>query len=174
MFPGRKIFLIGFMGSGKSTVGRKLAARLGWSFIDLDDRIEEKAGMKIPEIFKEKGEAWFREMESTILHDLVNYTDFVISTGGGAPCYDDNMDFMLRSGLTVYLKLTPAQLKERLIKSKTVRPLLKNINASELINFISQKLQEREKWYSRASITIDGFEIDISHLISLVRQWKEQ
>ncbi len=173
MHPGRKIFLIGFMGSGKSTTGRKLAARLGWSFVDLDDRIEERAGMKIPEIFSEKGEAWFREMESTVLHDLANSADLVVSTGGGAPCHDNNMDLMLSSGLTVYLKLTPAQLKNRLLNSKTERPLLKNINEVDLTDFISQKLLEREKWYSRAALTIDGFETDISSLISLARHWKE-
>lgn len=173
MHPGRKIFLIGFMGSGKSTTGRKLAARLRWSFVDLDDRIEERAGMKIPEIFSEKGEAWFREMESSVLQDLAHNTDLVVSTGGGAPCHDDNMDFMLRSGLTVYLKLTPEQLKNRLKNSKTERPLLKNINEPDFTDYISRKLREREKWYSRAAITIDGFETDISSLISLVRHWKE-
>jgi shikimate kinase len=173
MHPGRKIFLIGFMGSGKSTSGKKLADRLGWSFIDLDERIEERAGMKIPEIFANKGEAWFREMEATVLHDLAHTTDLVVSTGGGAPCYDDNMDFMLHSGLTVYLKLTPEQLKNRLQNSKTERPLLKNINEPYLTDYISQKLSEREKWYSRAAITVDGFETDISSLISLVRHWKE-
>lgn len=173
MHPGRKIFLIGFMGSGKSTTGRKLAACLGWSFVDLDDRIEERAGMKIPDIFSEKGEAWFREMESSVLHDLAHGADLIVSTGGGAPCHDNNMDFMLSSGLTVYLKLTPAQLQNRLLNSKTERPLLKNINEDDLTDFISQKLREREKWYSRAAIIIDGFETDISSLISLIRHWKE-
>ncbi|NMC36872.1 MAG: shikimate kinase [Bacteroidales bacterium] len=173
MHPGRKIFLIGFMGSGKSTTGRKLAACLGWSFVDLDERIEERAGMKIPEIFSEKGETWFRKLESSVIRDLEHITDLVVSTGGGAPCHDDNMDFMLGSGLTVYLKLTPEQLKSRLQNSKTERPLLKKINEDDLADFITRKLMEREKWYSRAAITIDGFETDISSLISLVRQWKE-
>jgi len=171
MHPGRRIFLIGFMGSGKSTLGRKLAACLGWSFTDMDERIEEEAGMKIPEIFSSGGEAWFREMESSVLRSLASAENMVVSTGGGAPCHSGNMELMLGSGLTVYLKLNCEQLANRLLNSKTERPLLKNIDEAGLPHFISGKLREREKWYSRAAITIDGFDADISSLVSLVRQW---
>ena len=98
--------MIGFMGSGKSTVGKRLAANLKWSFIDLDERIETETGMKISSIFSEKGELHFRHIESKVLRDLKNEENTIISTGGGTPCFNENMDFMTRTGLTVYLKMS--------------------------------------------------------------------
>ncbi|HNR41942.1 MAG TPA: shikimate kinase [Bacteroidales bacterium] len=168
----KRIFLIGFMGSGKSTLGRKLAVSLGWTFVDMDEKIVEKAGMKIPEIFSVLGEPWFREMETKVLRSLAKSENLVVSTGGGAPCHSGNMKFMLETGLTIYLKLNPSQLASRLVNSKTERPLIKNIDETELPDYISGKLHEREEWYSLAAITIDGFDADIPSLISLVRQWK--
>lgn len=162
--------MIGFMGSGKTTLGKKLASHLNWSFIDLDERVELKAGMKIPEIFAKKGEAYFRETESEVLKNLTTETDTVISTGGGAPCYGENMDYMLRSGITVYLKMTPGQLKSRLLRSSKGRPLLKNIPVGELEDYIKQKLSEREKCYSRAELVFKRFEAEISDLYLLVKK----
>ena len=157
------------MGSGKSTAGKKLASHLNWSFIDLDDKVELKTGMKIAEIFAEKGESFFRATESELLRGLATEADVVISTGGGTPCFDENMDYMLESGLTIYLKMNPAQLKSRLLRSSHERPLIKNIRIDELQGFIGKKLAEREKWYSRAEITFDRFNSDISDLFVLVR-----
>jgi shikimate kinase len=171
MHPVSKIYLIGFMGSSKSTVGKKLALHLNWSFIDLDDKVELKAGMKIAEIFAEKGESFFRAMESEVLRSLSTEADTVISTGGGTPCFDENMDYMLESGLTIYLKMTPAQLKSRLLRSSHERPLIKNIRIDDLQGFIEEILGEREKWYSRAEIAFDRFNSDISDLLVLVRNW---
>jgi shikimate kinase len=169
MQKASKIFLIGFMGSGKSTTGKKLASHLTWSFMDLDEQIENLTGMKIPDIFSQKGELYFRQIESEVLLKTVSESKTVISTGGGTPCYEDNMDFMLANGLTVYLKMTPARLKIRLLKSTDKRPLLKNIDEKTLSDFIAQKLTEREKWYSRAEIKIEGFNTDISDLYSLIK-----
>ena len=169
MHQASKIFLIGFMGSGKSTVGRKLASQLNWSFIDLDDKIEKMEGMKIPDIFSLKGEPYFRNLETKTLKNLKSETDTVISTGGGTPCFSDNMNFMLSSGLTVYLKMTPASLKRRLARSSEGRPLLKDIDRKCLNGYIAAKLAEREKWYSRAEITIDGLNTNSSDLLSLVK-----
>ncbi|MDP4222181.1 MAG: shikimate kinase [Bacteroidota bacterium] len=166
-----KIFLIGFMGSGKSTTGRKLASCLSWSFIDLDKRIEEKAGMKIPDIFSERGESWFRGIESEALRNVNSETKTVISTGGGTPCFGNNMEFMLENGLTIYLRLTPEQLEKRLGGSSTIRPLLTDVNRDDLGKYIQNKLGERERWYQRADITVDGYETDIPGLCSLVRKW---
>lgn len=165
----RKIYLIGFMGSGKTTAGKKLAALLGWSFIDLDEITETAAGMKIPEIFSRHGEEYFRKCESESLKSLDNLQDVVISTGGGAPCYNENMEFMLASGLTAYLKLTPEQLKSRLSQSKTIRPLIKDLEGKELLDFIADKLSLREKYYDRAEIIIDGIDIDINQIFNLVK-----
>jgi len=170
MIPGNHIiYLIGFMGSGKSTTGRKLASYLGWSFVDLDEKIESRAGKNIKQIFSDHGEEYFREMESEVLKDFQNQTNIVISTGGGTPCFCDNMEYMNRTGLTVYLKLTPGQLKSRLAGTKDERPLLKNLDENALLPFIEEKLELREKWYSMADLTVDGFSADIIKTGSLIR-----
>jgi shikimate kinase len=171
MYRKCKIFLIGFMGSGKSTTGKKLASMLDWSFFDLDREIEEAAGMKIPEIFSAKGESYFRTIESESLRNLSSVGQAVISTGGGTPCFDGNMEFMLKTGLTVYLRLTPRQLKNRLAGSSKARPLIENIERDKLEDYITKKLNEREMWYAKAVITVDGYETDIPTLHTLVKKW---
>jgi shikimate kinase len=164
------VYLTGFMGSGKSTAGKKLAASLGWAFVDLDKKIEQSTGKTIKEIFAESGEAHFRELEAEMLKTMQTYNNTVISAGGGTPCHGNNMDFMLESGVTVYLKLTPGQLKSRLAGSLQERPLLKGLNDAELLEFIREKLSLREKWYSRAEIIVDGFDPDIKYLQSLIKE----
>jgi shikimate kinase len=166
-----RVYIIGFMGSGKSTAGKKLAASLGWSFIDLDRRIEEKAGKTIPRIFSQDGEEHFRKIESETLEGLNSKSDTVVSTGGGTPCHGENMHFMLETGLTIYLKMTPEQLTSRLLESSGERPLIKNIPDDKLKDFIEEKLAVREKWYQRASIVIDGMNLDINKLDSMVRSF---
>jgi shikimate kinase len=164
----RTIYIIGFMGSGKTTAGKKLASRLAWSFIDLDRKIEEQSGSTIPELFSKHGEDYFRNIESAVLKSLKFETNTVISTGGGTPCHEDNMDFMLSTGLTVYLKLTPAQLMRRLSESSGQRPLVKNLDGNSLLGFIEEKLAYRETWYSRAEIILEGPDLNINLLHSLV------
>lgn len=165
-----KIYFVGFMGSGKTTLGKKLAALLGWTFIDLDKEIEQKTGMTIPEIFSELGEAHFRKVESEVLRESSSVKGAVVSTGGGAPCHDQNMDFMLSNGLTVYLKLTPAQLRARLTGSGTERPLIRDLEKEDLLTFIETKLTEREKFYSRAGMIVDGFDPDVNELLKQIRK----
>jgi shikimate kinase len=175
MMPGNKIvYIIGFMGSGKSTAGKRLAASLGWDFIDLDRKIEEQAGKTIPRIFEQDGEDHFRKIESDVLRSMASQKETIISTGGGTPCHGDNMDFMLSSGMTVYLKLTPAQLTSRLLNSSGERPLIKNIPDEQLFGFIENKLAVRERWYSRANIIIEGINLDISLLHSIVMTYPEK
>jgi len=164
----KAIYIIGFMGSGKTTTGKKLAAAMDWSFIDLDKKIEENTGMTIPEIFTEKGEDYFRILEAEQLRNLQFQPYTVISTGGGTPCNGDNMDYMVETGLTLYLKMTPEQLRSRLENSKGERPLIKNLQQSELIDFIEKKLAFREKWYNRAEIIVEGIDLNINKLHSLV------
>jgi shikimate kinase len=163
------VYIIGFMGSGKSTAGKKLASFLGWSFIDLDRKIEEKAGKTIAQIFSQHGESHFRSIETDLLRNVGSSVKTVVSTGGGTPCHGDNMDFMLQTGLTVYLKMTPSQLAGRLMKSTNERPLLKNITDDKLIKFIEEKLEYREKWYNMSNIIISGIDIDINLLSSRIR-----
>jgi shikimate kinase len=163
------IYLIGFMGSGKSTAGKKLAALLGWSFIDLDKKVEEHTKKTISDIFLQDGEEYFRQIETQMLGSLMSLGKTVIATGGGTPCHGDNMDQMLNSGLTIYLKLTPRQLQRRLLASSDERPLIKNMDKSQLLAFIEKKLASREHWYNRAEIILDGINLDINSLLKIVR-----
>ncbi len=167
--PGIHIlYIIGFMGSGKTTAGKKLAASLGWSFIDLDKRIEEHTGKTIPEIFADHGEDHFREIEAETLRALSPESDTIVATGGGAPCYNGNMEFMNNSGLTVYLKLTPSQLAGRLKRSSDERPLITNLTGDRLLQYIVSKLSERAGWYEKSHIIVDGYNLDLSSLKVLI------
>ena len=167
---GKIIYVIGFMGSGKSTAGKRLAASLGWEFLDLDRVIEEKAGKRIPQIFSQDGEAAFRKAESEALKGIDNQNGVVVATGGGTPCHEDNMDYMLEHGLTVYLKMTPDQLSHRLLESSTARPLIQNISDEDLPAFIGKALMTRESFYNRAEIIIQGINLDINRLLALLRE----
>jgi shikimate kinase len=169
MSSPERIYIVGFMGCGKTTAGKKLAARLGWQFIDLDREAERIAGMKIPEIFESLGEEFFRKTEQQALKSLSSSYHTVISTGGGAPCHGDNMDHMVSSGLTIYIKLTPAGLRNRLLKSKNERPLLKGLDSDEMLVFIEKKLSEREQFYERAEIIIEGSDLDMDLLVSRIK-----
>lgn len=170
MMSGNHIlYMIGFMGCGKTTTGKRVASLLDWSFIDLDKKIEEHTGLRIPEIFSLHGEDHFRNVEAEVLRSLVAATNTVISTGGGTPCYGSNMEFMLQTGLTIYLKLTPGQLMSRLNNSAEERPLIKNLSGENLLNFIGDKLKFREKWYERSELIVDGYNIDLSNLNLKVR-----
>ncbi|GHV10890.1 shikimate kinase [Bacteroidia bacterium] len=149
----QNIFLIGFMGSGKTAIGKRLAPVLGMQFLDMDAYIEEKQQKKISELFAENGEAGFREIEQKALHEMATYNNVVISTGGGAPCYFNNIDVMNAAGTTIYLKANPKMLAEQLDLCKQNRPLIKNKSLEELRVYVAQTLAEREKWYNQAQLT---------------------
>lgn len=165
----RRIYIVGFMGSGKTTTGKKLAAGLHWSFIDLDREIEETAGKTIIEIFSDSGEEFFRKLESETLRHLNIQRDTVISVGGGAPCFSNNMDFMNKTGIVIYLRMTPRQLKSRLSGKPGERPLLKDIAKNDLHQYIGEKLSEREEYYNKALIIIGGINLDIKVLINKIK-----
>lgn len=150
------IFLIGFMGSGKSTFGRKLGKSLGYAFIDMDTFIEERAGKTIPQIFSEDGEVHFRKLETEAIEALADQVHCVIATGGGAPCFNDNMGSMNAIGRTVYLELAPDKLAERLVLDPTERPVLEGKTGDELIAHIGNKLKERENFYKKAAYCVDA------------------
>ena len=152
-----RIFLIGYMGSGKTTIGKLLAKKLGYSFIDMDHHIEEKQFKTISQIFAEKGEEEFRRLEQNCLHEVADFENIVISTGGGAPCFFDNMDYMNSHGLTIYLKLTVEELAERLeLVGISKRPLLAGKSSDELRQFITEGLQKRESFYEKAAYSLSG------------------
>jgi len=152
-----RIFLIGYMGSGKTTIGKLLAAKLGYGFVDMDNHIEEKQFKTVSQIFAERGEAEFRLLEQKCLHEVAEYEKVVISTGGGAPCFFDNMEYMNSHGLTVYLKLTANELAERLeAVGVSKRPLLANRREEELRLFIAEGLAKREPFYNKATHSLSG------------------
>src|SRR5215510_8108006 len=131
-----KIFLVGFMGSGKSTLAEKLSELMDVSFIDLDSKIEESEGKSVNEIFKERGEEYFRSLEAEALRKTARVRDAIIATGGGAPCFNDNMEWMNENGVTVYLKAEPGELYHRLLKERETRPLLASLGDVALFDFI--------------------------------------
>ncbi len=153
------IFLVGFMGSGKTTLGRKLAARMGYEFIDLDHRLEQQAELSIAEYFSLFGEDAFRKNESEVLKTTAYPENAIVSTGGGLPCYFDNMDWMNATGKTVYIRLSPKTLADRLESGKEERPLLQEKHGDELVAFIESKLAEREGFYAKANIITDGLSL---------------
>lgn len=170
-----KIFLIGFMGSGKTTIGRMLAAKLGYEFIDLDKWIEAGEGRTIPEIFADPqrdGQAYFRELEHKYLQDvMVRWNDAVISTGGGTPCFNNNMELMNADGVTIYLKLTPAMLADRLKTAKTPRPLIAGKTEQELLDYITCTLTEREPYYGRANVVVSNLNKDVDRLLEIIQPY---
>ncbi len=165
---GMIIFLIGFMGSGKSTLGKRLARRIDFEFRDMDHCIEQELKMTIPEIFSTKGEAYFRSLETSFINTLDPEKNQVIATGGGAPCFGQNMYLMNEKGVTVYLRLSPASLAGRLLKARNVRPLITTIPPEELIKYIERKLPEREVFYNKARCIIKGENVKSAHVVSLV------
>lgn len=153
--PGQKIFLIGFMGSGKTYWGKQWASAHDFSLVDLDDAIEKSEGKTVVELFEQHGEDYFRMLETRILHRLANKRNTIIACGGGTPCFHDNMKWMNDHGKTVYISSTPTRILERVLEEQSKRPLLKKINKAELLFFIEQKLKEREPFYMQAKHMLD-------------------
>lgn len=147
-----RIYLIGYMGVGKTTAGKKLARLLGADFIDLDKFIENKYRKSVPELFTEQGEEEFRLMEQRALKEVAQIENVVISTGGGTPCFFDNMRLMNATGITVYIQADAEELAARLCASKTVRPIVAGKSREELLPFIARHLSDREEFYCQAKI----------------------
>ncbi|MDE5947495.1 MAG: shikimate kinase [Prevotella sp.] len=151
----QRIIIVGYMGAGKTTVGKALARELGLQFYDLDWYIESRQHKTVPQIFAEKGEDGFRKIEYNMLHEVAEFEDVVISCGGGTPCFFDNMDYMNAQGDVVYLKADADVLYRHLLVGKTERPLLKGKSKEELVAFIKEQLERREPFYAKARHTLD-------------------
>ena len=151
----KRIILIGYMGSGKTTVGKALSKETGMMFYDLDWYIESRMRKTVSQIFAEKGEEGFRKIEYNMLHEVAEFEDVIISCGGGTPCFFDNMDYMNQQGDVIYLKATPETLYKHLLMAKVERPLLKDKTPEELIAYITEHLKEREPFYEKAHHTLD-------------------
>jgi shikimate kinase len=150
-----RLFLVGYMGAGKTTLGKLLAKKLNLHFLDVDLFIENRYHKSITAIFEEKGEAEFREIERQILQEIIGFENVIIATGGGLPCFFDNMDLMNQTGITIYLRTGVEELTKRLKSSKQKRPLIKGKTLEELKDFIETSLKKREIFYNKASIIFD-------------------
>ena len=164
-----RIFLIGFMGCGKSTMGRILAASLNLTFIDLDTFLEERYFRTIPQIFAEEGEDSFRKKERKVLEEVSAFDNVIVATGGGAPCFFDNMELMNDSGFCIFLDVEIESLVKRLIHAKTERPLIKGKSKEELLLFIEGLMQKRRPFYEKAKYILKGKEILPEQVISLLK-----
>ena len=161
----RPIILVGFMGSGKTTVGKELASVLGCPFTDTDQVIENSEGVPVSQIFAENGENYFRELEKDIVENLDDTHFEVIAVGGGLPCYNGLMDVLNKKGFTVYLKADEELLFERLWHEMEERPLIEGMGEGELKVFINSKLLERKPFYERALISVQSTSNTVSDII---------
>lgn len=164
-----KIYIIGFMGSGKTHWGGQLSQKLSIPFFDMDEQIVNSEGRSINEIFEKYGEEYFRLKEKGILHVITeNNTSFVLACGGGSPCYFNNIDYMNQAGTTIWLNTPINVLFERLKKDKNKRPLLKDLSDVQLMSFIIKKFSDRKIYYEQADIVIDEEDISLDHFIERI------
>jgi shikimate kinase len=170
-----KIFLIGFMGSGKTHWAKLLSAKLHLPFRDLDMVIVEREGKSVSEIFSTSGEEYFRYQEKEVLEEIVNEEEsFILSCGGGTPCFFNNIEFMKKNGKVIWLNTSIEVMKERLLKERFVRPLIKEISDEELKRYIIRKLSERRMYYEQAHVMVNEESVTLEELIHLLfREEKE-
>ena len=165
-----RVYLIGYMASGKSWLGKELALGLGYHFIDLDEEFETRYRISILDFFEKYEESLFRSMEEIILRETGSLDRMVISTGGGAPCYFESMNFILASGVSIYLRMSIPDLVERISKIKKKRPLLKNVPPGEMETFIRNQLSEREKYYLQANHLFNGPDYPVQEILKILKE----
>jgi shikimate kinase len=169
------IFLTGFMGSGKSTLGKKLAALMKIPFVDLDAYIETATGRSIPDIFAAEGEAYFRTLESKHLVELAEKPErTVIALGGGTVCFNNNLDLVKDRGLLVFIDLPAVTLAQRVSASPEKRPLIQGLAGKSLVSWIEQKLEERKKYYTQAHLVANGLNLNARLLLRQILEHSEK
>ena len=151
-----KYYLVGYMYSGKSTFGRRLAAEKGIDFVDLDRLFEERYHYTVPRFFQQFGEQAFRQLETQLLHTTADMDGVVIVTGGGTPCHSGNMDFILQHGVAIYLKMSVDELYQRALNSRNPRPTMRGLTPEQIREKIEEQIKKREGDYLRAQIVLDG------------------
>lgn len=156
------------MGSGKSSKGMRIASSLKWKFADTDKIVEEQEGTSLPDLFKQKGEDFFRKAEARALREVSGRSRTVVACGGGTPCSADNIDIMRSTGVIVYLKLPVATLASRLQKSKTIRPLLQGTDEKGMTSRVQELLAGRTGWYEKADLVIEDHEATVEEITSLI------
>ncbi|MBW7869302.1 MAG: AAA family ATPase [Brumimicrobium sp.] len=167
----KKVFLTGFMGSGKTKLGKMLARKLAYNFYDVDEEITLKLQLSINDIFKKLGEPEFRNQESVVLKAISNLPEnAIISTGGGLPCYNDNMGFINKIGTSIYLERSPRELFQRLLTNRGERPLIKDLTENELLDYITQTLSSRSSYYEMATFIVGREEQTPEELVKLLKE----
>lgn len=167
------VFMCGFMGSGKTTQGKKLAKEIGYFFIDLDDYISNQYDTTITDLFKDLGEEEFRKIETKALQECIqDNIKALIAVGGGTPCFGNNMELMTTNGLVVYLKMDADNLYNRLFNAKQDRPLIKDKANEEMFLYIENLLKVRGKFYAQAQIITNGNDVDIDLLKNEILNYK--
>lgn len=163
-----RIYLVGYMGAGKSTTSKRLAKQLGWEAYDTDRLFEERFKISINDFFKKYDAELYRRLETQILHETLSFDQAVIATGGGTPCFNNNMEWMNQNGFTVFLKISPESAIMRLSQSKVKRPLIYDRPPEELEEFIRSNYAERLPFYEQAQLTFKGENCDVEALATLI------
>ena len=163
-----RIFLIGYMGSGKSKTAESLSKLLNYPVLEMDSEIEKQEGMTVSKIFQTQGQEWFREKEKQVLHSIVSFENIIVSTGGGTPCYFDNMDWMNEHGLTVYLEANAGLLFHRLASNKKGRPLIEDLSDVDLMEQITGHLIHRIPFYKKSKITFPASDMNVKRLAEVI------
>ena len=170
----KRILLVGFMAAGKTTLGKALAKDMGLQFIDLDHYIENRYRCTVSQLFAQRGEEAFRQIERNMLHEVAEFEDVVIATGGGTPCFFDNMDYMNTQGVTVFLDASVDVIHTRLTIARVQRPLVAGKSAEELRTYIAEMLGRRMPYYSRATHTFCANRLEnVEQVIESVVRFKE-
>ena len=163
-----RIYLVGYMGAGKTTVARRLANHLGWEVVDTDAMFEEKYRISVCDFFNKYDEPLYRKLESEVLKSTADLENVVVSTGGGTACYFDNMDWMNQHGLTVFLRISQKAVVDRLLHAKRKRPLAEGKTESELTEFVTRHYTERLPFYEQAKITVKAEDFDLESFIKQI------
>ena len=163
-----RVYLIGYMASGKTRLGMELGAKTGYGFIDTDELFEERYRISIMDFFEKYNEESFRKIEKELLHETLGYQDAIIATGGGTPCFFDNMEVIKRNGISIYLKLDVISLVNRLAIVRKKRPLLNDRTTSDLESYIRTQIAERELFYNQADFIVDAEIITVNDIVRLI------
>ena len=166
-----RIFLLGFMGTGKTYWGQLWSQQHHLDFFDLDAIIEKECRMTIAKMFEIHGEHYFREKESALLRSFGTKDDFILSTGGGTPCFFDNMDWMNENGISIYLQTSSLTLKERLVKEKAHRPLIKDLDDAGIMQFIENNINKRNKFYMQSSVILDTTAVTADTFTKIIQEY---
>ena len=164
-----RIYIVGYMGAGKTTAARRLAQRLGWEVADTDDLFEEKYKISVCDFFNKYDEALYRKLESEVLKSTEILENVVVSTGGGTACYFDNMEWMNQHGLTVFMRISPQAAVDRVVHSRHKRPLVEGKSEEELTEFVNKHYASRIPFYEKARITVKSEDLDVDDMMNTIK-----